>query len=78
MRANVLELFAFVIISSATFVASFIRFYQISNIPIVEALNYTFIAYEAFVLILSYVCYKPFYDIFFFRNIMKVGASVER
>lgn len=35
LRANVLELFAFVIISSATFVASFIRLYKISNILVV-------------------------------------------
>jgi len=39
--------------------------------------DYIYLGYALALLILSIVCYKPFYDVFFYRNIMKVGASLE-
>lgn len=75
--ANVLELFAFLIIEIATFGATTVKFVTTYNDIVLATFNYLYLAYAASILILSCICYKPFYDVFLYRNIMKVGAALE-
>ncbi|CAK88904.1 unnamed protein product (macronuclear) [Paramecium tetraurelia] len=84
-KSNVLELFAYIIISFITFLCTFARFFKPTSYfkssntdegdKVLAAFDYVYLFYSFCVFVLSAVCYKPFYDVFVYRNIMKVGAS---
>ncbi|CAD8088548.1 unnamed protein product [Paramecium primaurelia] len=84
-KSNVLELFAYIIIQFITFLCTFARFFRPTSYfqnpetnegdKVLAAFDYIYLFYSFCVFVLSVVCYKPFYDVFVYRNIMKVGAS---
>lgn len=69
-----------------TFLCTFARFFNLisyesegnTKLLILVVFDYIYLAYSFCILVLTIICYKPFYDVFYFKNIMKVGASVER
>ncbi|CAD8082297.1 unnamed protein product [Paramecium sonneborni] len=87
-KSNVLELFAYIIIQLITFMCTFARFFRPSSYfqnpetdngnKVLAVFDYIYLLYSFCIFVLTIVCYKPFYEVFVYRNIMKVGASLER